>query len=311
MDLSFLPLLNLANLNLKWLVLVLIFTVVLLLVIYILNLTNNDSRAIKNKVYQLNKKNKKNFLVKISTDLGNSLFLRNPDQENLSVDLKRLLNAGYNSKISLPIFYGFKIVLIFLFVFIVLLASSVLSVVKDNLLMFMVVALSLGYIFPSFYLDSKIAKRQKAIRMGFPDIIDQLVVCSEAGLSFEAGLQRIVVDAEVNNEIMAYELGIVIAELRTGLDIEKAFKHLLDRTGVEDIKGFSSAVTQSIRFGTSISETLRLYSEDMRDKHLQWAEEQAAKLAVKMMLPLALCFFPGIFIVILGPAVISIMQNMG
>ena len=105
---------------------------------------------------------------------------------------------------------------------------------------------------------------------------------------------------------MGYELGLVNAELRAGVAREQALKNLVSRTGVEEIRNFASALSQSIRFGTSIGSTLRNFADELRDKRMQGAEEEAAKLAVKMLFPLAFCFFPGIFIVLLGPAVISI-----
>ncbi len=294
----------------KFILLCLVFVLVLLVAVIIFNLSNDHSIQARKKVVQLNNKNQKSILFNIAIKFGDRLFLRNPDEDSLAVDAKRLLHAGYVNKNSLQIFYGIKILLILMLMVLVFLDSPLFVIVEQNIVVLMVGALSIGYILPSFYLDNKITARQKIISKSLPDIIDQLVVCSEAGLGFETGLQRIVIDAEINNEVMAYELGMVIAELRSGVDIEKAFLHLLDRTGVDDIKGFTNAITQSIRFGTSIADTLRAYSEDIRDKHLQAAEEQAAKLAVKMMMPLAFCFFPGIFIVILGPAIISIMKSM-
>jgi len=165
-----------------------------------------------------------------------------------------------------------------------------------------------GFIGPSFILDKKVDERKRVIRNSFPDAVDQLIVCTEAGLGLDAGLQRVARDTALSNETMGYELGLVNAELRGGVDREKALKHLVTRTGVEEIRGLVSALSQSMRFGTSIGDTLRVYAEDLRDKRMQNAEEEAAKLAVKMLFPLAFCFFPGIFIVILGPAVISIQK---
>ncbi len=142
-------------------------------------------------------------------------------------------------------------------------------------------------------------------------MVDQLIVCTEAGLGLDAGLQRVAKDTFLSNAIMGYELDQVNAELRAGVAREQALKNLVTRTGVEEIRGLVSALSQSMRFGTSIGNTLRVFAEDLRDKRMQRAEEEAAKLAVKMLIPLAFCFFPGIFIVILGPAVISIYTSLG
>jgi tight adherence protein C len=182
------------------------------------------------------------------------------------------------------------------------------AISSNNLFILIIAGIMAGLIGPSFYLDSKLETRQRIIRNSFPDIVDQLVVCTEAGLGLDAGLQRVSKDAALSNEIMAYEMSLVNAELRAGVSREQALKNLVTRTGVEEIRGLASALSQSMRFGTSIGNTLRVFAEDLRDKRMQRAEEEAAKLAVKMLFPLAFCFFPGIFIVILGPASISIYE---
>jgi tight adherence protein C len=162
---------------------------------------------------------------------------------------------------------------------------------------------------PSILLDKAVNKRQSAVRNHFPDIIDQLIVCTEAGLGIEAGLQRVAKNIDISSSIMSYELNLIIAELRAGISRQEAFNNLVIRTGVEEIKGFVAALAQSVRFGTNIAATMRVYADDLRDKRMQRAEEAAAKIGVKMMFPLVFCFFPGIFVVILAPAVIIIMKN--
>lgn len=242
--------------------------------------------------------------------LGGHFVIKDKADEKINYDRQRLLYAGYQGKDSLAHYYGIKIVLIIIMpVLLFFLTSNLFPALPAKMLLLATLSgLLLGFIGPSFYLDRKVEKRQRTIRNSFPDTVDQLIVCTEAGLGIDAALQRVAKDAGLSNEVMGHELGLVNAELRAGVAREQALKNLVNRTGVEDIRGLVSALTQSMRFGTSIGHTLRVYAEDMRDKRMQRAEEEAAKLAIKMLFPLAFCFFPGIFIVILGPAIINIYE---
>jgi tight adherence protein C len=248
------------------------------------------------------------FFRNATTHLGSYFVIRDRAGDKISYDRQRLIYAGYHHKNSLAQYYGIKILLtLFLPLLMFLIMSNLFPKLPGNMLILSAVAgLLLGFIGPSFALDKKVEKRQRTIRNSFPDAVDQLIVCTEAGLGLDAGLQRVAKDAGLSNEILGYELGLVNAELRAGVAREQALKNLVNRTGVEEIRGLVAALTQSMRFGTSIGQTMRVYAEELRDKRMQKAEEEAAKLAVKMLFPLAFCFFPGIFIVILGPAIINI-----
>ncbi len=255
---------------------------------------------------------KNKFFRNVPQNLGSYFVIRERAGETLNYDRERLLHAGYHEKNSLSHYYGIKILLTTcLPVLIFLVCTAFLPQLSSMaLLLFVSSGLLFGLIAPSFYLDNKVDARKRIIRNAFPDAVDQLIVCTEAGLGLDAGLQRVAKDTVLSNEVMGYELGLVNAELRAGVAREQALKNLVSRTGVEEIRGLVSALAQSMRFGTSIGNTLRVFAEDLRDKRMQKAEEEAAKLAVKMMFPLAFCFFPGIFVVILGPAVISIYQAL-
>lgn len=248
------------------------------------------------------------FFRNTTQHLGSYFVIRERAGEKLNYDRQRLLHAGYHDKNSLSHYYGIKILLTLgLPVIAFVVCTTFFPWVSSNILLLLICSgFLLGFIAPSFYLDSKVESRKRIIRNAFPDTVDQLIVCTEAGLGLDAGLQRVAKDTLLSSEIMGYELGLVNAELRAGVAREQALKNLVLRTGVEEIRGLVSALAQSMRFGTSIGNTLRVFAEDLRDKRMQRAEEEAAKLAVKMLFPLAFCFFPGIFIVILGPAVISI-----
>jgi tight adherence protein C len=266
---------------------------------------------VRTRLYEVTGSNKQdNFFRNATEHLGQYFVIRERAGEKLSYDRERLLQAGYHDKNSLSRYYGIKILLMLGLPLLIFFGCTFFlpTISSNNLFILIIAGIMAGLIGPSFYLDNKLETRQRIIRNTFPDIVDQLVVCTEAGLGLDAGLQRVSKDAALSNEIMAYEMSLVNAELRAGVSREQALKNLVTRTGVEEIRGLASALSQSMRFGTSIGNTLRVFAEDLRDKRMQRAEEEAAKLAVKMLFPLAFCFFPGIFIVILGPASISIYE---
>ena len=132
----------------------------------------------------------------------------------------------------------------------------------------------------------------------------------ESGLGLAAAIQRVADELDVSHEELAFELSTVNAEIRAGMPREKALRNLADRTGLQDIRGLVGLLVQTMKFGTSISDALRVYSEEFRDKRMQRAEEQAAKMGTKLIFPLVFCMFPIFFIVAIGPAVLRIVEWM-
>ncbi|MDD5265895.1 MAG: type II secretion system F family protein [Methylococcales bacterium] len=298
----------------RWLVMVLFGSAVFALALAFYFLIFGMYNPLRKRLGDLTgAKQETRFFRNATNQLGNYFVIRERAGEKLSYDRERIIHAGYHDKNSLSHYYGTKILLtIGLPVIIFFVCTVFIPRIDPNILLLAVSSgLLFGFITPSFYLDSKVKERKRIIRNTFPDTVDQLIVCTEAGLGLDAGLQRVAKDTQLSNEIMAYELGLINAELSAGVAREQALKNLVNRTGVEEIRGLVSALSQSMRFGTSIGNTLRVFAEDLRDRRMQKAEEEAAKLAVKMLFPLAFCFFPGIFIVILGPALISIYAALG
>ncbi len=223
---------------------------------------------------------------------------------------QRMVHAGYRSANALPIYYAVRTLFIIVLPALVFLAAPWFPKFSPNQVLFAAaVAAFIGMIVPSYVLDRKVDKRKRWLSNGFPDALDLLVVCTEAGLGLNAALQRVARDLAVSHPALAEELALVNAEIRAGVDRVEALKNLATRTGLEDIKGLVVLLAQSLRFGTSIAETLRVYSEDFRDKRMQRAEEAAAKIATKMIFPLVTCLFPSFFIVAIGPAVIQIIAG--
>jgi tight adherence protein C len=223
--------------------------------------------------------------------------------------LDRLSHAGYRARNSLVIYYFIRTLAMILLPALVLLVFPFIpSIEPQKILWYAAVAAIAGMIGPSYYLDKKIIRQQRLLRNGLPDAIDLLVVCTEAGLGLNAAILRVAKLIVEIHPVLAEELLLVSAEMRAGVDRTQAMANLAKRSGVEDIKGLVAVLAQSMRFGTSISQTLRIYAEEFRDKRMQKADEEAAKLSTKMIFPLVLFIFPSFFIVAIGPAVIKLIS---
>ena len=165
-----------------------------------------------------------------------------------------------------------------------------------------------GYYLPDIWLRMKTSARKNKIFEGIPDALDLLVVCVETGMGLNAAINRVAKEIKLSNEVLSEELNILNLEIRAGKSREDALRNLAERTGIEDIHSLVTLLIQADKFGTSVAQSLRVFSDSFRTKRFQKAEEIAAKLPVKLMVPLILFIFPSLFVVILGPAAIRIYQ---
>ena len=221
---------------------------------------------------------------------------------------ERLVHAGIRSENALTTFYMLKAILaVGLPLIVILLAPMFPHVTLNQVIFAGLFASFLGITAPNMVLERMKQRRMKRIRNGFPDALDLLVVCSEAGLGLNAAIERVARELEATHPDLADELGLVNAETRVGVDRLDALRNLARRTGLEDIRGLVALLTQSLRLGSGVADTLRIYSEEFRDKRMQKAEELAAKIGTKMIFPLVTCLFPGFFAVVIGPAVLKIV----
>lgn len=227
----------------------------------------------------------------------------------LDATSKKLTYAGIRSPNALQSFYGIKAMTTAAFPVMVIIASKWMPELPTMQFIFYgFIAAAVGLIMPGYVLEKLAAKRIKLLRNGFPDALDLLVVCVESGLGLAAAIQRVADELAVSHPELAVELALVNAEMRVGVDRTKALRNLADRTGVDDIRGLVSLLIQTMRFGTGVAEALRVYSEEFRDKRMQKAEEEAAKIGTMLIFPLVTCFFPSFFIVAIGPAVIRLID---
>src|SRR5271168_1258467 len=175
--------------------------------------------------------------------------------------------------------------------------------------LFVMAAGVLGYLAPSFYLDRRIAGRRMEHQAGFPDFMDLLVVCADAGLSMEAALDRIGRELADSYPSLAANIHMANLEIRAGRAMTEALEHLCDRLGLEEARSFATLIAQSDELGSSISDALRVYSDDMRHKRLSRAEEKAYSLPAKLAVPMMICIFPVLFVVILGPVIVRMATS--
>jgi tight adherence protein C len=167
-----------------------------------------------------------------------------------------------------------------------------------------------GYMAPSVYIDRRIAARRQEHQAGFPDFMDLLVVCADAGLSMEAALDRVGRELGVSYPSLAANIHMANLEIRAGRTMTEALNHLGDRLGLDEARSFATLIQQSDELGSSISDALRVYSDDMRHKRLSRAEEKAYSLPAKLAVPMMVCIFPVLFIVILCPVIVRVATGM-
>jgi tight adherence protein C len=223
---------------------------------------------------------------------------------------RRFMNAGIRHPAAPMAFFGAKTVLS-LFLPLATFAGLTLSssqVRGTDLLMVLLLAAGVGYYLPNYVLGKLVAARQLEIFESFPDALDLMTVCMEAGLGTEAAMNKVAEDMVHKSPALSEELRLVNLELRAGAPRDGALRNLAMRTGVDEIEGFVSMINQADRFGTSIAQSLRVHSDMVRTMRRQRAEEAAAKIPLKLLFPLIFCIFPALMLVIMGPAVIQMIR---
>lgn len=222
----------------------------------------------------------------------------------------KFINAGIRNQNAPIIFYGAKTLLPLIFAALTYTGLQLAGQSYDgNTLIFgLLLAATIGCFLPNFVLSRAIKARKREIFENFPDAADLMLVCVEAGLGLDAALVRVADEMKINSGALTEEIHLTNLETRAGSTREQALRNLSLRTGVEEINAFATMLSQSDKFGTSVGESLRVFSDDLRHKRQIRAEILAAKLPTKMLFPLVLCIFPAISMVILGPAGVQIYR---
>jgi tight adherence protein C len=218
----------------------------------------------------------------------------------------RLVQAGYRGSEALPVFLGIRGGCA--------LAAFALCMtpmfIRPSLTLALP-AMGVAYVIPGFVLARKAKRRQHRIRLSLADALDLLVVSVEAGLGLDQALARVGLELTLAHPDLSSELRLVNLELLAGTGRADALRNLADRTGVDDLSSLVAMLVQTDKFGTSVAHSLRVFSETLRTKRRQRAEEAAAKTGVKMVFPLVVCIFPSIWIVTIGPAALKFIQVLG
>jgi tight adherence protein C len=224
----------------------------------------------------------------------------------------RFMNAGWRNPVAPALFFASKTVLALLGPASIgaLVAASVILLSGTRLLFLLLLTATVGYYLPNIALNRIVRRRKREIFETLPDALDLLTVCVEAGLSLERAFVKVAGEIHIKSVTLAQELQLVLMEMRAGFSKEKALRNFALRSGVDDIDTLVAMLIQSERFGTSVGDSLRVYSENLRSKRRMVAEECAAKIGLKLLFPLIFCIFPTLLMVLLGPAAIQLGRTL-
>ena len=230
------------------------------------------------------------------------------NEENMKVLRKRLVQAGiYDPRGVAFFFIGRTVLAIGLAAAVFVLLPLIRPTSGGTFFWLMVVAGGLaGYVGPSMYVDRRISARALQHRSGFPDFMDLLVVCADAGLSMEASLERVGREIGQGYPSLSANIHLTNLEIRAGRPLKDALEQFADRLALEEARAFATLINQSIDLGSSITDAMRVYSDDMRHKRLSRAEEKAYALPAKLAVPMMVCIFPVLFVVILLPVIVRL-----
>jgi tight adherence protein C len=243
------------------------------------------------------------------TQVGSKIPLSPRDESKYT---KMMIAAGYGKR-SVPVFLGSKVLLALALplAYVCIYSISSEKLQHTETLLYVVGLAIAGFLLPTYWLRYKLNKRQTQIFHTLPDILDLMTVCVEAGLSMDAALIKTTETPQFLGDPLAQEIKIATRETRAGKPRAEALRDMAERTMVDDVKSLVTMLAQTERFGTSLSQALRVHSDSLRTKRRQIAEEAAAKTSVKLIFPLVLFVFPALLIVILGPAIVQIYKVMG
>lgn len=236
-----------------------------------------------------------------------------PSNEDLRSRVRqRLVQAGYLTPSAVGRYYAWRIVIAVSLPLAFAALSPMISrqFEADTVLLIAFFLAALGYFVPAFVISNRIARRQLAIREAFPDALDMLMVCVEAGLGLDAAINRVGREIMAAHPILGEQLELTAIELRVGKSREEALRNFAERVGLEEIGSLVTLLVQSSNLGASIAQALRIHADELRSKRTLRAEEKAHKLPVKLSIPLVFLILPMLIIVIVGPSVIEMIHDL-
>lgn len=240
-------------------------------------------------------------------------YLEPQDEKELSATQLQMIRAGYRSKSAIQMFNFAKLALglggLFLGTLYVLVSGGA-SSAQNSLLMVLVPGL-VGYYAPKYWITKRMQQREEQINAGFPDALDLMLVCVEAGQSLDQAIIKVAKEIEPSYPALAEEYQIVSYEMKAGKDKTKVLRDMGERVGIQDVNSFITTLIQSATFGTSVAEALRVYADEMRDKRVMRAEEKANKLPTKLTLFTMLFCVPPLLVILIGPSIYGIATDLG
>jgi len=224
---------------------------------------------------------------------------------------KQLMHAGFRSPSAAVIYRALQFVSMAGFPAAVAVGVAIAQRPIESALIWILFAFVIGFFLPRYILKRMIGSRQRLIRWGLADALDLMVISIEAGLGLNAAMLKVASELKEVHPDVSEEFELANLEIRVGRERDEALRNLAERTGVDDLRSLVAMLIQTDKFGTSIARAIRAFSDSLRTKRRQRAEQAAQKAAVKLLIPLALFLFPTLFIAILGPAAINLMDTLG
>jgi tight adherence protein C len=234
-----------------------------------------------------------------------------PSAANAKKLLRQLMQAGYRSPSAPNVFRASQLGLMIILPGLLLMFWSLTAQPLNDALIPLLAAFGIGFLLPRFILNRLIAGRKLRITWGLADALDLMVITMEAGLGLNAAMLKVCDELKTVHPDICKEFELANLEIRVGRERSEALRNLADRTGVEDLNSLVGMLIQADRFGTSIAKAVRVYSDSLRTRRKQRAEQAAQKAAFKLLLPLGALLFPTMFIIILGPALLNISDMLG
>jgi len=232
------------------------------------------------------------------------------NDENMKVLRRRLVQAGIYDPRGVAFFFIARTALAIGLAAATFLLLPLVRPTGGTFFWLMVMASGVaGYVGPSVYIDKRISARKLEHRSGFPDFMDLLVVCADSGLSLEASFERVARELGPSYPSLTANIHLTNLEIRAGRPLKEALEHFADRLALEESRAFATLINQSIDLGSSITDAMRVYSDDMRHKRLSIAEEKAYALPAKLAVPMMVCIFPVLFVIILLPVIVRLHIN--
>ncbi|MCK5439252.1 MAG: type II secretion system F family protein [Gemmatimonadetes bacterium] len=270
--------------------------------------TIDDQRDRMTPRRQRRNRQKREQLEALAQALGDRVASHRSDVSETRLSL---LRAGFRSPNAVPVYYTLRILLAAGFAFGATVLATVAGAPAYGSVFGMLVFAAFGWLLPRSIMSRRKRKRSFEIQIALPDMLDMMVVCVEAGLGLNQAMDRVASELTQLSRILSDELRIVNIEMETGTPREDALRNLAERSDNEDLRSLVAMLIQTDRFGTSIARALRVHSKSLRTKRRQRAEEAAAKTTIKLVFPLVFFVFPAMFVVILAPAVLHIIRQMG